>query len=92
MLHHQIIFTISAKATSLGRNHKRRKGLTEKTNNEENSGKKKGSYILLISLNVSGLNAPTKRQTGWVDENMCMHARPLTTALCLTCIYFISSG
>ena len=24
-----------------------------------------------------------KTQTGWVDENMCMHALPLTTSLCL---------
>ena len=30
-----------------------------------------GSYISVITLNVNGLNAPTKRQTGWGDENMC---------------------
>ena len=43
-----------------------------------------GSYILIITLNVSGLNTPTKRQTGWVDEKMCMNALPLTTSLCST--------
>ena len=36
-----------------------------------------GSDILIITLNVNGLNAPTKRQTGWEDENMCMYALPL---------------
>ena len=42
-----------------------------------------GSYIQITTLNVNGLNAPTKRQTGWVDENMCMYALLLTTSLCL---------
>ena len=37
-----------------------------------------GSYIWIITLNVNGLNIPTKRQTGWLDENMCMDALPLT--------------
>ena len=27
-----------------------------------------GSHILIITLKVNGLNAPTKRQTGWVDN------------------------
>ena len=36
-----------------------------------------GSYISVIPLNVNGLNAPTKRQTGWVDENMCKWDRVL---------------
>ena len=26
-----------------------------------------GSYISIITLNANGLNAPTKRQIGWVD-------------------------
>ena len=26
-----------------------------------------GTYISIITLNVNGLNAPTKRQTGWMD-------------------------
>ena len=25
------------------------------------------TYISIITLNVNGLNAPTKRQTGWMD-------------------------
>ena len=27
-----------------------------------------GTYVSIITLNVSGLNAPTKRQTGWMDR------------------------
>ena len=42
-----------------------------------------GSYIWIITLNVNGLNAPIKRQTDWVDENMFLYALPLTTSLCL---------
>ena len=57
----------------------------------------KGSYILIITLNVDGLKCTNqKTQTGWVDENMCMCALPLTTSLCLTpkiaCNYFILLG
>ena len=52
-----------------------------------------GSYISIITLNVNGLNAPTKRQTGCADENLQMYALPLTTSLCLSfqisCNYFI---
>ena len=81
--HHQTSFTTDAKGTSLGRKHKRRK---RPTANKPKTIKKvvTGSYILIITLNVNGLNAPTKRQTGWVDENMCMYAFPLTTLFCLT--------
>ena len=38
-----------------------------------------GSYILIITLNVNGINVPTKDidwPGGW---NMCMYALPLTT-------------
>ena len=28
-----------------------------------------GIYVSTITLNVNGLNAPTKRQTGWMDTN-----------------------
>ena len=42
-----------------------------------------GSYILIITLNVNGLNAP-ETQTGWVDENMRMSALLLTASSCLT--------
>ena len=40
--------------------------------------------ILIIILNVNGLNVLSKRQTGWADENMCMYALPLPTPLCLS--------
>ena len=33
----------------------------------------KGSYLSIITLNVNGLNAPTERQTGWMDTK----TRPL---------------
>ena len=59
----------NAKGNSLGRKHKRRKRPTE---NKPKTVKKMviGSYISIITLNVNGLNAPTKRQTGWVVENV----------------------
>ena len=43
-----------------------------------------GSYISIITLNVNGLNVPTKRQrlAWWVK--MCMYALPLITSLYLT--------
>ena len=51
--------------------------------------------MLIITLNVNGLNTPIKRQTGWVDENLCMYALLLTTLLYLTaqivCNYFLCS-
>ena len=51
-----------------------------------------GSYILIITLNISGLNAPTKRHR----QAEQVYALPLTTSLCLTpqivCNYFILLG
>ena len=38
-----------------------------------------GSYRSIITLNVNGWNAPTKRQTGWMDTKI----RPL---------YMLSTG
>ena len=32
-----------------------------------------GTYISIITLNVNGLNAPTKRQTGWMDKKNKTH-------------------
>ena len=48
------------KGSSLGRKHKRRKRPTE---NKPKTIKKMvlGSYILIITLNINGLNAPTQR-------------------------------
>ena len=61
--HHQTSFTTNATGTSLGRKHKRRKRPIE---NKPKIIKKMvtGSYHMIISiitLNVNGLNAPTKR-------------------------------
>jgi len=70
--HYQTSFTTNAKGTSLGRKHKRRKRPTE---NKPKTIKKTviGLYILIITLNINGLNAPTKRQTGWMKTCACMH-------------------
>ena len=71
--YHQTSFTTTAKGTSLGGKHKRRK---RPTKNKPKTIKKIviGSHILIISLNVNRLNAPTKRQ---MAEQMktcaCMH-------------------
>ena len=71
--HHQTSFTTNAKGTSLGKKHKRRQRPTEnkpKTINKIVTG----SYILIITLNVNGLNTPTKRHRllgGW--KHACMH-------------------
>ena len=74
-------FTTNAKGPSLGRKHKRRKRPTE---NKPKTIKKtvRGSYILIIILNVNGLNAQTIRHRLAVDESMC--ALLLTISLCLT--------
>ena len=58
--HHQTSFTINAKGTSLGSKHKRRKRPTE---NKPKTMEKMviRSFILIITLNVNRLNAPTKR-------------------------------
>ena len=67
--HHQTSCTANAKATSLDRKHKRRKRPTE---NKHKKIKKmmRGSYMLIITLNVNGLNVPTKkhRLAGWIQK------------------------
>ena len=58
--HHQTRFTTNAKGIPLNRKQKARKRPTEskpKTIRQTVTG----SYILIITLNVNGLNAPTKR-------------------------------
>ena len=60
--HHQTSLIINAKSISLGR--KQEKGINDlATENKPQTIKKKviGSYISMITLNVNGLNAPTKR-------------------------------
>ena len=49
------------KETSLGRQHKRRE---RPAKNKPKAIKKMiiGSYVLIITLNVNGVNAPTKRR------------------------------
>ena len=43
------------------------------------------SYIWIITLKCKWIHVPTKRQTGWVDENLCMYSHPyITTLVCLT--------
>jgi len=54
--HHQTSFSTNAKGTSLGKKHKKRKRPTK------NKTVKKmviGSYILIMTLTVNGLNMPT---------------------------------
>ena len=56
MQHHQNSFTTNTKETSLGRKHKRMK---RSIKNKPKTIKKmvKGTYISLITLNVTGVNA-----------------------------------
>ena len=67
--YHQTSFMTNAKGTSLGMKHKRRKRPTE---NKSKTIKKMiiESYILIITLNVHGLNAPTERHrlAAWIQK------------------------
>ena len=76
----QTRFTTNAKGTSPGRKHKRRK---RSTDNKSKTIKKKKtvirSYILIITLNINGLNAQPKDRCG--DESMYKYTLPLTTLL-----------
>ena len=67
--HHQTSSTTNAKRTSLSRIHKRRKILTK---NKPKTIKKMGigTYISIITLNVNGFNAPTKRHrvAEWIQK------------------------
>ena len=62
--HHKTSFITNAKGTSLGKKYKRRQRPTENT---PKTIKKTviGSYISIITLNVNGLNLPTK-DTDWL--------------------------
>ena len=84
--HHQTSFTKNAKGTSLGSTQEKKKAYR----NKPKTIKKMviGTYILVISLNVNGLNAPTKRHRlpEWVqkqDPYICYlqesHFRPTDT-------------
>ena len=71
MQHHLTDFTTNAKGISLGRKHKRMKRPTE---NKHKIIKKMviESYLPIITLNVNGLNAPTK-DIDWMKTCACMH-------------------
>ena len=74
MQHHLTDFTTNAEGISLGRKHKRMKRPTE---NKHKIIKKMviESYLSIITLNVNGLNAPTKTHTlvGWMKTCTYMH-------------------
>ena len=74
MQHHLTDFTTNAKGISLGRKHKRMKRSTE---NKHKIIKKMviESYLSIITLNVNGLNAPTKshRLAEQMKTCACMH-------------------
>ena len=57
--HHQTSSTTNAKGTSLVENTREEKDLKNK--NKTIKKMVTGTYILIITLNVNGLNAPTKR-------------------------------
>ena len=61
--------TTNAKGTSLSGKHKRTKGST-KTNLKKIKKLVIGTYISIITLNVNGLNAPTKRHSlaEWIQK------------------------
>ena len=72
--HHQTSSTTNAKGTSLGGKHKKK--ITHK--NKPKAIKKMviGTYISKITLNVNGLNAPTKRQRldEWIQNKTHIYA------------------
>ena len=68
MRYHQISFTTNVKGTYIVKKYKRWKRSTRSTpNNQENTI---GTYISIITLNVNGLNAPTKRHrlAKWIQK------------------------
>ena len=69
----KISFTTNAKGTSLGRKHKRKRPIENKPQTTKETVI--GSYILITTLNVNGLNAPTKRHTlaGLMKTCACMY-------------------
>ena len=85
--HHKNSFTTNSKGTSLGRKHKRRKRPT-RAYTKQIKKMVIGIYILIITLNINGLNAPTERQrlAEWTqkqDSYICClqdtHFRPRDT-------------
>ena len=62
--HHQSSSTTNAKGTSLSGKHEKKR--TYKNKRKTIKKMVRGTYILIIILNVNGLNAPTKRL--WLTE------------------------
>ena len=60
--HHQTSFTTNAKRTSIGWKHREGKHLQKPT--KKTKKMPTGTFISIITLNINGLNSPTKRQTG----------------------------
>ena len=91
--HHQTSFTINAKGTSLGSKHKRRKRPMQ---NKPKTIMKMviGSYIKIITLNVNGLNAWTKRHKLAVQmkTRACMYSTSLYLIPQIVSNYFILLG
>ena len=84
--HHQKSSTTNAKGTSVSGKHKRRKDLQKKPKTIKKMVI--GTYILIITLNVNGLIAPTKRHRlpEWIQKQVpyicCLqetHFRPRDT-------------
>ena len=57
--YHQTSFTTNVKGTYIVKKHKRKKRSTKSTPNNQKMAIR--TYISIITLNVNGLNAPTKR-------------------------------
>ena len=78
--HHQASFTTNAKEIYLGRKHKRKR---RPAKNKPRTVRKMviRLCISIITLKCKELNAPTKTQADWVDENICVYTLPLTTSL-----------
>ena len=79
MQHHQTSFTINAKETSVSGKHKKK--MSHKNKPKTIKKMTIGTYISIITLNVNGLNAPTKRHrlAEWIqkqDPYICYYKRP----------------
>ena len=68
--HQKNSFTTNTKGTSLGKKHKKRK---RPTKNKTIKKMVIGSYILIMTLTVNGLNVPTTghRLVGWMKTYAC---------------------
>ena len=90
--HHQTNFTTNVKRTSLSRKHKKRK---RPTRNKTKTIRKmvKGPYVSIITPNVNGLSAPTKRHRlarQWKHVRVCTFTYHITLLNPqILCNYFV---